>query len=189
MKRFFYILILIYFHGAGAAEPTTGILGQWTKKCQDIDGDFITATIQIQNPGKWIWLESELAFEDAACSQLYLKFEKQSTAVMVGNNLDLTLQEVAYTPMSKEVADALNEAEFCQIKNWQANKKQSILNKVCADVGNYVSGQKLYSIYKMAEETKLPALFIGAPDEKFDGSTPALRHLRFQAIPFLKVQP
>ncbi len=155
------------------AKPLMSLIGQWKKACQDIDGDYL---LEEMNVDKNSWSESQVAFENADCTLPYIRFEKQFALVINNNNRDLTLQNVFYTSMTAEGAQALNEIEFCGVSDWKLNVRQSMLNKDCGDGEVYQAGTKLYSIFKLSSDQKL---FLGEASENFDGSAPSKRHLQY----------
>ena len=158
-------------------------LGVWNQACQDYDGDFVGTSILIEKKSKLTWRQAQTAFEEESCATAYLKFEKHYEAgISAAGDVDLVMKDMTYTPLTAEVTEALNEAEFCGLKNWQVGKSQTIINKDCEEISILASLKNLYTIFKVQNDQ----LYVGQADEKFDGSSPSKRHLRFQSSAFTK---
>lgn len=186
MKKLILSTLILLFSSLGLAAPAwEDLLGNWQKDCRDLEGDFLVVQIKVEKKSsKYLWTDTQIAYEDDQCVSAYLKFEMNYAPSLSANNIDLVLTDVAYTPLTNEVGEALNSMEFCGISNWQMNKRQSILDKACDGVGNYSSGQKLYSIVKTAPAS----LFVGMPDDTFDGTTSAKRHLQYEPTAYRKLK-
>ena len=158
---------------------TPNLDGTWSKACQDVDGDYVSSSLKIS---KAQWNVTHWGYEDENCAAKYLQFDLSYSAVMTEQNLDLKLADAAYTPMTDEVAEALNEGEFCGFTNWKKNKKTSIIGKECSDVDNYEKNQMVYSIYK----NQTNQLWLGEASASHEGITPDSRHTSLEAIAYKK---
>lgn len=157
--------------------------GNWLKSCEDQDGDYVSSSLKV-NKAQWNF--SHVGFEDEECRVKYLQFDRSYTAVVTDSKLDLKLVDAVYTPMSDEVAEALNEAEFCGVTSWKKNKKVSIVGKDCSDVDNYLKNQMTYSIYKMEVLDGKNHLQVGEASAVNTGATPATRHASLEQTAYQK---
>lgn len=175
------ILTILLASTSAPARLTNEILdGVWQQPCVETDEDVFRKNLEIKNL-KWNF--SFFGFEEPGCRKPYIKFEKIVRAAQTFEfgvqNVDLQIQDVIYTPLSKEVADALNLAQFCGFRNWQNQISISVLNRQCDSVANYRVGQIEYGIYSIDKENL--NLKLGQADGVYDGSSKEKRFKTFEA--------
>jgi len=146
--------------------------GTWIKACQQAQDDFISSELKITQD-EWHFLYH--GFEELDCQKKYLQFESFLKASMQGSHLDFLVLDVLYTPLTEEVAAALNLISFCGFKNWKMQERKSVLNRICESVDSYRLGQMIYSLLQFRQNPKL-SLFIGASTDSSDGSSSEKRH-------------
>jgi hypothetical protein len=151
--------------------------GSWHKPCENILGDEITTQLQVKG-SSWHWTHQ--AFENEGCKIPYLRFERKFQASLEIPNLNLKLINASYTPLSKEVANAFNQIEFCGLRNWKKDVTRSIVGKICEGVQNYIQEQMTYSKFSITFIGPRELLWIGEPTPDFDGTTPEKRHVSFE---------
>ena len=104
--RYLFVYGLPFFWvQAAMAAPTLDAV--WKKACEDQDGDYVSSQLKV---AKSQWSLTSWNYEDEACATKYLQFDRSYTVTWTDTNLDLKLVDAAYTPLSQEVAEALNEA-------------------------------------------------------------------------------
>jgi hypothetical protein len=186
MKKKISGLLLCVFFLSGSAKASE----VWVKPCSDHDGDFISAKlVKINNQ----WNFSDWGYEDEPCNMPYIQLDRLYQLKSVGlksdsdgpqidetGKMDLQLIDALYTPLTDEVARALNDSGFCGIENWKMNMAVSILGKPCASVDNYQPGQMTYSIWKKTKIDGDVRLWLGESSIPADGSTAEKRHQVFE---------
>lgn len=157
--------------------------GAWEKPCEQIQEDFVRSSLRIEND---LWHFIHWGFEEADCKKNYIQFERVFKATAHWSQLDLEVQDVLYTPLTEEVANALAAVHFCGFQDWKVGVRKSVLNQACESVDNYRSGQIIYTrAHPTAVESK-SLLYIGEGSEGFDGTSPEKRHRFFEIYAYEK---
>ena len=156
----------------------TALNGVWEKPCENQEGDFISSKLTIK---KNQWNVSRWGYEDEKCQQKYIQFDLKFQVSAADYEMDMKVVDALYTPKTKEVARALNEAGFCGINNWKKNHAQSVLGLDCSSVVNYQKDQMIYSIFRKDPwPPKRELLWMGEATETYDGRTAEKRHVSFE---------
>lgn len=74
------------------------------------------------------------AFEDENCKTPYIIFDRLFQFISnTPSEILLISLESSYTPISDEVAEALNMMNYCELNTWQAGQKQVVTGRTCQD--------------------------------------------------------
>jgi hypothetical protein len=149
--------------------------------CYSIDDDVLKEEL---NQSGDTWQHRYIAYEKENCEVPYLYFDNSFAVKQDGNKLDLTYQDISYTPLSSEVAEALNLSKWCGLTGWKKDEAQNVLSKECGDYKAPKKGQGLYSIYELRKEGTELALGVESKDHK--GDTAETRHDKLSDRVFLK---
>jgi hypothetical protein len=129
-------------------------------------------------------------FEDENCKKPYIFYEERyvvkSFSLKSGNsneyNVNLSTKEISYTPLSDQVARALNEGSFCGLNEWQDHVKTTVTGGAC-------NGDRL----RKKEETYFQTLRLaenyiswGLLTNTLDGSSELKRPQAYEDLPFKK---
>ena len=160
--------------------------GSWKQDCQVVDdGDLIQVGLNISGDD-WTW--QGYGFEEANCKTPYIVYEETySTKEVIATSdheydLNFATKEISYTPLSAEVAEALNEVGFCDIQTWKVNVKTSVTGKHCEDREIRKAGDAYFQKVSLADSS----LLWGLVSETLDGSTEAKRPSTYESLPFKK---
>lgn len=177
--------LMIVLNMAFAATPADG---SYLRSCYVVgDDDVLQSALQIQQ-NKWI--QTHTAFEEDSCQTPYLIFETQYRALVVDSNVDLVVEEVSYTTLSKEVSDALNLIKYCGFTNWKAHQKKIVTGLLCDEFQAPKAAEILFSIFKIqVNADQSIALYLGKPAAGEDGKSSSTRYRGIEAAPYLKLQP
>lgn len=170
-------ILVLFFPVILWAKPDLKIY--WKKGCEQIGEDYLSSQLYISSEA---WLFTDWAFEDPGCQKKYLQFERVFRADLVAGDLDLQVKDVLYTPLTEEVAEALNLIGFCGLKNWQTGVSRSVIQRFCESVDNYQQDQMIFSIWKFDNE----GIFVGQATPGFDGSSPDKRHQSLESSAYQK---
>lgn len=175
------ILLLLWFPLVGFSQPL--LEGLWRKPCELIQDDWVSSELRVQ---KSQWHFVYWGYEDKACRKKYLQFEQILKASLVSPNLDLQVENILYTPLTQEVAEALNQIAFCNFREWKINQSHSVLDQLCESVDSYRKNQMIYSLFRVFPETTGLFLKLGRPGPETDGSRPEKRHQDYEATAYEK---
>ena len=162
-----------------------GFDGSWAQDCQVVDGDVLQIKINVSG-SEWIW--QGVGFEEANCQKPYLQYEeaysaKQTKAVNESDfEIDLMTKEISYTPLSAEVADALNQATLCGLHAWKLNQKTIVTGLNCDDR----QIRKVGDMYFQKAKLQSDVLSWGLVSDANDGSSAAKRPQIFEPLNFKK---
>ncbi|MNJ99907.1 hypothetical protein D3C87_176880 [compost metagenome] len=154
----------------------------WTTECYSTDEDILQEEL-FQKDGRWE--HTHVAYEEENCQKAYLRFQQVSKARLAGQKLDLTHVETSYTPLSEEVAEALNSVAWCGISHWRQHEKQVVTGLVCGDYKAAQAGDMTYSIFKVSSLSKTVRVFLwGKATPALDGKSEATRFQDLNERPF-----
>ncbi len=115
------------------------------QKCHSDDDDNFMTQIIDNTTNK---IEHKfIAYEDELCQTPYLSFRRiynktQSTE----NSISSTSFSSEFVPLSKEVAQALNQINFCHFNRWQENVIHDVTGLKCGDYQHLKKDQiKIFS--------------------------------------------
>lgn len=156
----------------------------YQRPCYLDEDDALSTHLAIENNK---WTITHTAFEDEACATEYLIYENQYKVIQAGNDLDMTVVETSYTPVTDETTEALNLIGYCGFFDWQKKEKKVVSQSVCGDFVPPQLGEVLYTYYKAGQDSDgRDQLFLGESWAEFNGSTPDQRHQRLEKRPFYK---
>nr|BFD63747.1 hypothetical protein BdHM001_24280 [Bdellovibrio sp. HM001] len=155
----------------------------YDRPCYSDDGDVLTTHLQVQD-GKWVL--THIAYEEDACKQSYLAFEIQYGVRIDGGNVDLTVTESSYTPLTEEVAEALNMVRYCEYTDWRRNEKKVVSGYLCDEYKAPNVGDKTYSIFKTEPKDGQELFYLGTASQESSGKSPLQRHKKFERLPFYR---
>ena len=165
------------------ASPTKTEAQQFQTSCYQIDDDVLKQELQDEGT---MWKHRHVAYEKENCEAAYLYYDNSYKVKQDGNKIDLTYVSTAYTPLTAEVAEALNLIRWCGLDGWKKDESQSISGQECGDFKVPPKGQMLYSIYELKNDGK--ELFLGEPTISHMGTTPETRHEKLSPRAFQKVE-
>ena len=181
MKKIIFCLVL----GLPSLLWAASFDGVWTQDCEVIDGDVLQIKIQVSG-NEWIW--QGVGFEEARCQKPYLIYAeaysaKQTKAVNETDfEVDLVTKEISYTPLSSEVAEALNQSGFCGIHNWKLKIPSIVTGQNCDDR----QIRKVGDLYYQRAQLNQNALSWGLVSAAEDGSAAEKRPKTFEPLLFKK---
>ncbi|MFV3408799.1 hypothetical protein ACNH6C_09350 [Bdellovibrio bacteriovorus] len=155
----------------------------YERPCYVDEGDALTTHLQVSENQ---WILTHLAYEEDACKQAYLAFEIQYTTATAGTEVDLTVSESSYTPLTEEVAEALNMVKYCDYTDWKRGEKKVVSGYLCDEYKAPNVGDKTYSIFKTEQKDGAELLYIGAASAQGSGKSPSQRHKKYEPLPFFK---
>lgn len=165
MKLKWLVILFTASFLAHFSQATQDVLqGDWKTDCLILEEDNLQSQIQIQEN---IWTSTHTGYEDEKCQKPYLEFHQIQKALVHGNDLDLTTMESSYTPLTKEIAEALNLIRYCGIETWKVGSAQIVNGKECQDFQVPRVGSVLYTTYKLTESH----LYLGRPGKGKRGQT------------------
>ena len=171
MRTLFFVLILSILLSALNAQAQT-----YTQNCRAIDDDYLTFSITSDLQKKSDLKLSAIAYEDENCKTPYLVFNRYFTiADKADEKIDLKTEKVTYTVLSDEVARALKQINYCNIRNWQVNVEMDVTGVKCEDYQQLSRSQIYYQILKANENS----LQFGNPTKGLSGLAPELRPTAF----------
>ena len=159
-------------------SPTT-----WQTSCYSIDDDVLKQELLDEVTS---WRHRHIAYEKENCETAYLYYDIHYKVKQEGTKIDLTHVSTAYTPLSAEVAEALNLIRWCGLDGWKKDESQSIAGQECGDFKVPEKGKMLYSIYELKNNGK--DLFLGEGTIARPGTTPENRHDKLSTRPFQQVE-
>ncbi len=143
------------------------------RSCHLDEGDALTT--DITDDGS-VWTITHTAFEEDLCQNPYLVYEVKFGTDKNSQNIDLTVQESSYIPVTEEVAMALNLINYCGYTDWAPKEKKVVSGYLCDEFKAPNVGDKLYTIFKTEQKDSDTLLYIGRDTEEKLGKTPASRH-------------
>lgn len=123
-----------------------------------------------------VWTITHTAFEEDLCQNPYLVYEVKFATEKNSENIDLTVQESSYIPVTEEVAMALNLIRYCGYTDWAPKQKKVVSGYLCDEFKAPNVGDKLYTIFKTEQKDSNTLLYIGRDTEGKLGKTPSSRH-------------
>jgi|GEM_PF-6579680 hypothetical protein len=157
-------------------SPTT-----WQTSCYNIDDDVLRQELLDEGTS---WRHRHIAYEKENCEAAYLFYDIHYKVKQDGAKIDLTHIATAYTPLTAEVAEALNLIRWCGLDGWKKDEAQSIAGQECGDFKVPSKGQMLYSIFELKNDGK--DLFLGEATVAKPGTTPENRHEKLSTRAFQK---
>lgn len=183
-------LMTLFFLHAQAAQSLL-IEGHWTQGCQlTPDDDVIEMSIDVN--GDQLRVQG-YGFEENGCQVPYIYYEEsysvqsfsQTTAPQT-YNLNLETKEIAYTPLTEEVALALNEGSFCGVENWKMKVKTVVTGGRCNDEDLKRKDDIYFQSIRLVPDA--PTSFHwGLTNHTLDGSSADKRPQNYEDLPFLKI--
>lgn len=177
-------LILIFTFCIPSLLWAGSLQGHWKQDCQIIEGDDVIQ-VELDVSGD-IWKWQGYGFEDEKCKIPYIAYEEVYSAEKVVEiasgkfDLDFIANEISYTPLSREVAEALNMARYCEIQDWKDHQKTLVTGRACDDRQLRRAGDRSYQRIKTVED----GLWWGLYSDSMDGSTPAKRPESYETLMF-----
>lgn len=164
--------------------------GHWSQGCQITnDDDVIEMSIDVQSDA---FAVQGYAFEEKDCTVPYIYFEEnysvQSFASVNNSphyNLNLVTKEIAYTPLTDEVARALNEGSFCGLNNWKVKVKTVVTGGNCNDERMKRKGEIYFQSVRLSQDAPT-SFYWGLTNHTLDGSSADKRPKLYEALPFKK---
>ena len=155
----------------------------FSQSCRDIDGDYLQFSIETENRDNGAFAFKVRAFEDEACKIPYLEFTQYFTqAALKGQKLDLKTEKVTYRILSGEVAQALNQIGFCDIKNWKPFDEVNVSGRLCDDFQQLKKNEMLFQLFSYENDL----LKFGKTTAKLNGKSAALRPVEFDTFNYTK---
>lgn len=102
--------------------------------------------------------------------------------------IDFTFHRVLAAPMSERMAEAYNARSTCGFSQWSKGEVQDVTGKLCTLFGAGLAsrlpeaGRMIYGIIKQDGEL----LYFGKLTSERNGSSPSLRPLEFDLVPYLR---
>lgn len=174
MKTLAFILISLMTMKLWAQELPPQ--GTFVRPCYAVSDDILNSEIQISGSA---WSTKFTAFEESGCKTAYLVFETlysiqhQEPHPSGFHKLDLSVQEVSYTPLSDEVAEALNFMTYCGFDNWKKDEKKIVTGLICDEFEAPAKGTILYTIFQISKEA---SLMLGTESKGAEGFSENTRH-------------
>lgn len=154
------------------------------RACHIDEGDVLTTDIVETNS---MWTITHTAFEEDRCHFPYLVYEVKYATEKHQEKIDLTVIETSYTPITEEVAMALNLIRYCGYSDWAKKEKKIVSGYLCDEFKAPNNGDKLFTIFKTEQKNENFVLYIGMPTEGRLGKTSGTRHQSFDKRPFILI--
>jgi len=164
-----------------AATPATPT--QWQTPCYNIEDDVLKEELTDDASN---WKHRYIAYEKDKCEAAYLYYDNSYKVKQDGKKIDLTYVSTAYTPLTAEVAEALNLIHWCGLEGWKKDESQTVSGQECGDFKVPAKGTMLYSIYELKNEDK--ELSLGEATMDHLGLTPESRHEKLSSRVFQKME-
>lgn len=133
----------------GGGTNSTSLTGTYESPCkQNADGNFEIETLTFDTTG----LNSKVAtYADNNCQtkalELVTKFSISAGTEANGIfPVDMTLNDILYTPLTADVAKNMNDKSACGSTNWSNGTSKSVLGSTCFQ---QKAGVKYYGIYSL----------------------------------------
>lgn len=173
-----YFLLLLSQWTWASSQPSTM---HFERPCYTEDDDTLTTALRISGSQ---WTVTHTAFEERFCETPYLTYELQYKVRTQDQNIDMTVLEASYTPLSDVVSEALNMISFCGYADWKTKKSKVVTGDQCDEFQQPATGQVIYSIFKQQSQTGITTLFLGTASLGADGKTEEGRHQELERLPF-----
>ncbi|MGZ3692020.1 MAG: hypothetical protein ACXVAX_10985 [Pseudobdellovibrio sp.] len=166
------LLIVLIFSSVSAFART------YSQNCRAVEDDYLKFSINSDLQKNSDFTLSATAYEDENCKTPYLIFNRYFTiANQSDKTVDLKTEKVTYTVLTDEVARALNQINYCNIHNWQANVETAVTGAKCEDYQQLSGGQIYYQIL----EANADSLKFGNSTKELTGLAPTLRPTEFDS--------
>jgi len=143
--------------------------GLWQQDCRLVNDDWIRAKLvfteesvqsgvtnlksnrrPLSQQGRLEWVR--VGFEEENCQKPYLEYSLLFAYLFDNQNkIDLLVKEAAYTPLTDEVAEALNLVSYCGSRNWKKNHRQVVSGQDCDGFHPPQKEAKLFWILQLSE--------------------------------------
>lgn len=172
-KTILFSLMTAFFTTSIVPAAFAADVKTYHRSCHLDEGDALTT--DITDDGS-VWTITHTAFEEDLCNNPYLVYEVKFATEKNSQNIDLTVHESSYIPVTEEVAMALNLISYCGYTDWAPKEKKVVSGYLCDEFKAPNVGDKLYTIFKTEQKDSDTLLFIGRDTEGKLGKTPASRH-------------
>jgi len=104
------------------------------------EDDVVQMTVELNTENL---LHRVTAFEEENCQKPYLIFDRvYETPENQNQVVSLVHLKSMYTPLSIEVARAMNLIKYCGLRTWTMNQSQDVTGKKCDDFQQLSAGEK-----------------------------------------------